>query len=560
MAGFNINPVRRILRLLQYERKDIGAIYFYAIFNGMVQLSLPLGIQSIISFVMGGAFSTSLVLLISMVVIGVFVNGLLQVNQMKIIEKIQQQLFVRYSFLYTHTIPKLNLRSIDDHYLPELVNRFFDIVSLQKGLSKLLLDIPAATIQILFGLLLLSFYHPIFIFFSLTLIFIVYGILYFTGSRGMESSIEESNYKYEVAGWLQEMSRVVNTVKFNRGSFFHLRRADEGVSGYLNARTRHFRILLFQYWSLVVFKIVITATMLIVGSFLLIEQQLNIGQFIAAEIVIISVLSAVEKLIGNLDMVYDVMTSVEKLAKVTEKPIEKSGVILPKGTRGMELTVSGLNFGYEDSGTVLENISFEARSGSKICINGKLGSGKSTLLRVLTGAYAPYTGIITVDGIPLNQYDLDALRSQTGIVMENQDLFKGTLWENLTFNNPELDQKEVLRLSDAIGLGDFIRQHPDGMGMPIDPMGKRLPMRVVKKIMLVRALCHKPRLLLMEEPWTGLEEDNAEKVKKILLNECRDATLIIVTDDAGFAAQCDQVIYLEDGSVSARSKNQDGRN
>jgi ABC-type bacteriocin/lantibiotic exporter with double-glycine peptidase domain len=551
MAGFNINPVRRILRLLQYERKDIGAIYFYAIFNGMVQLSLPLGIQSIISFVMGGAFSTSLVLLISMVVIGVFVNGLLQVNQMKIIEKIQQQLFVRYSFLYSHTIPKLNLRSIDDHYLPELVNRFFDIVSLQKGLSKLLLDIPAATIQIFFGLLLLSFYHPVFIFFSLTLVFIVYGILYFTGSRGMESSIEESNYKYEVAGWLQEMSRVVNTVKFNRGTFFHLRKADEGVSGYLNARTRHFRILLFQYWSLVIFKVVITATMLIVGSLLLIDQQLNIGQFIAAEIVIISVLNAVEKLIGNLDMVYDVMTSVEKLAKVTEKPMEKSGDVLPKGTRGVELTVSALSFGYEEGGTILDNISFEASPGAKVCINGKLGSGKSTLLRVLTGAYAPYTGIINIDGIPLSHYDLDALRSQTGIVLENQDLFKGTIWENLTFNNAALDQKDVLRLSDAIGLGDFIRQHPEGLEMSIDPMGKRLPMRVVKKIMLVRALCHKPRLLLMEEPWTGLEEENAEKVKSILLNEYRDATLIIVTDDEGFAAQCDQVINLENGSVSA---------
>ena len=131
-----MNSVRRILELLRFERKEITAIYLYAILNGIIQLSLPLGIQSIISFVMGGALSTSLVLLITLVVLGVFVTGWMQVNQMKIIEKIQQQLFVRYSFLYAYTLPKLNLKSADQYFLPELVNRFFDTVSLQKGLSK----------------------------------------------------------------------------------------------------------------------------------------------------------------------------------------------------------------------------------------------------------------------------------------------------------------------------------------------------------------------------------------------------------------------------------------
>ena len=151
--------IKRILDILRFEKKEISAIYFYAIFSGLVQLSLPLGIQSIISFVVGGAISTSLVLLIIFVVAGVFITGLLQVNQMKIIEKIQQQLFVRYSFLYSYNLPKLNLSSVDRYYLPELVNRFFDTVSLQKSLAKLMLDIPLATIQILFGLILLSFYH-----------------------------------------------------------------------------------------------------------------------------------------------------------------------------------------------------------------------------------------------------------------------------------------------------------------------------------------------------------------------------------------------------------------
>ncbi len=147
---------------------------FMPYLNGLIQLSLPLGIQAIISFVLGGAISTSLIIMIALVVLGVFLNGMLKVNQMRLIEKVQQKIFVRYSFEFAERIPKLNLQSVDSYYLPELVNRFFDTVTLQKGISKLLLDIPAATIQIIFGLLLLSFYHPVFIFFGLMLILIIY--------------------------------------------------------------------------------------------------------------------------------------------------------------------------------------------------------------------------------------------------------------------------------------------------------------------------------------------------------------------------------------------------
>jgi ABC-type bacteriocin/lantibiotic exporter with double-glycine peptidase domain len=161
------HPLWRVFQILSNEKREITAIYFYAILYGLVQLSLPLGIQSIIGFVLGGAISTSMVILILAVVLGVLAYGLLQVNQKKIIEKLQQQLFVRYTFRYAYTIPKLNLKQVDGYYLPEMVNRLFDSVSLQKGISKLLLDVPAATIQIVFGLILLSFYHSSFIFFGL---------------------------------------------------------------------------------------------------------------------------------------------------------------------------------------------------------------------------------------------------------------------------------------------------------------------------------------------------------------------------------------------------------
>ena len=130
------SPLTRILNLVKLERKEITAVYIYAILNGMIQLSLPLGVQAIIGFVLGAAMRASLVILIVLVVVGVLAVGIMQVNQMKIIEKIQQKLFVRYAFAFAEHIPKLDLKKTDNIYLPELVNRFFDIPVLQKACQK----------------------------------------------------------------------------------------------------------------------------------------------------------------------------------------------------------------------------------------------------------------------------------------------------------------------------------------------------------------------------------------------------------------------------------------
>ena len=554
------NPVSRILRVIRLEKNEITSVYFYAILNGLIQLSLPLGIQSIISFVLGNAISTSLVIMIIMVVLGVFLNGMLQVNQMRLIEKVQQKIFVRYSFEFAERIPRLNLHSVDNYYLPELVNRFFDTVNLQKGISKLLLDIPGASIQIIFGLLLLSFYHPVFIFFGMILLLIIYFILRYSGPKGMESSLRESDYKYGVAGWLEEMARVIKSFKFSRNTSLNIQRTDKLVSGYLNFRTIHFRVLLFQFWSLVGFKVFITAAMLIVGSILLVNQQLNIGQFIAAEIIIITVINSVEKIMINLDTVYDVLTSVEKLAKITDKPVEQEGNIeLPEETNGLSIDVVNVSFAYENEihKTVLKGLNFEIGSNEKVCIMGATGSGKSTLLRLLSGSYGEFSGNIFINNIPLNNYRLDSIRTQTGILLSQQDIFHGTLLENITMGNDAISPQHVLKLGEKIGLRAFLGELDDGLNTMIDPIGKKLSRNIVQKILLLRALVNHPRLVLLEEPFEGISEAARKSVIHYLLEETGQQTLLISCNNEEFASKCDKVIYLDKGEVKAVGKWQD---
>lgn len=546
----NKNPVTRILKLVALEKKEITSVYFYAILKGLIQLSLPLGVQSIIGFVLGASMRASLFVLIALVVSGVLATGIMKVNQMKLIEKIEQKIFVRYSFAFATHIPKLNLKKADSYYLPELVNRFFDIPVLQKSLSKILLDIPTATIQILFGLLLLSFYHPAFILFGLVLIMLLWLIMRYTGSRGLQTSIEESNYKYKVAGWLEEMARVVKSLKLSKSAGLHIHKTDELVTNYLDARNSHFRILLLQYNVLVIFKTVITAAMLTVGTLLLVKQQLNIGQFIAAEIIILMILASVEKLIMTLGSMYDTLTSVEKIGNLTDKPVEEAGsMMLPVSGSGMSMEMKNLCFSYDDETDVLHNISLRIEPGETVCISGNESSGKSTLLKVMAGIYSGFKGSFLYNDLPFANYDPASLRSQMGVLLNQHDIFHGTLRDNILMGNTADSMDKVFAYANRLGLNDYISTLKAGYDTLLDPTGKRLPRSVTCKILLLRALVGEPRLLLLEEPWMNFEEEYQQTVINLLAG-LKETTVIVVTNDQRFRDLCDKLIHVQDGSVS----------
>jgi ABC-type bacteriocin/lantibiotic exporter with double-glycine peptidase domain len=487
--------------------------------------------------------------LILLVVLGVLFTGMLKINQMKIVEKIQQKIFTRFSFEFSYRIPKLNVKMIDQYHLPELVNRFFDIPTLQKSMAKLLLDIPTAVIQLFFGLILLSFYNSVFIVFGIILLVVLYLILYVSSPKGFEASLEESNYKYEIAGWIQEIARGIKTFKFFNKYNLHVQKTNSFLEGYLHSRNRHFQILKLQYWSLVVFKILITASMLIVGGILLIRQEINLGQFIAAEIIILTINNAVEKLIVSLETVYDLLTSVEKINKITEKPIDEDGTYVYVKKQGIEIESKNLSFGFEKN-DILQNINFQIKSGQKVAITGDGDSGKTVLLRLLTGVFQDFEGSLTYNQIPINNYNLNSLRSEIGIYMQKQDLFSASLWENITLGNTEVKEQDVLDTFKIVGLDLFFERLSKGFDTHIEPTGKQLSASNVQKLLIARSLLNQPALLLLDEPMKLFADDAKQSLQNYLFG-LKDVTIIFTTNDPSIIAKCDMVMHLEKGRIES---------
>ncbi len=554
-----IKPFKRLWDLILTDRSDIGAIYFYAILSGVVNLSLPLGIQAIISFVLGASMVTSIYVLIALVVFGVAAVGIMQINQMKIIEKVQQKIFTRYAFDFADKIPRFDLMKTDGFYLLEKVNRFFDVLSVHKGISKLLLEVPVASIQIVFGLALLAVYHPFFIIFGLALLVILSLIFRLTGSDGLKTSLQESNNKYKTVGWLQEMARINNPFKLSYDAHFNLTSTDRNVSKYLQSRTQHFGILLFQYKTLVVTKVAITMAMLAGGSYLLLEQQLNVGEFIAAEIVVLTVINAVEKLIINLDSVYDVVTGLEKLATVTENLSEQEGSITyDSANKGVGIDLIDFSFSFPNDKQIFTDVNIHIPPGSLVGVYANGMSGKSTFLKILAGHFQQFSGSLLINKVPLKNYRLASLRKSVSLYLNEKDIFIGSVLENILVGRNYITTTEIMNVSVKTGLSGFLNALPDGFETQVAPNGKNLPNQYIKRICLIRSLLNHPDLILMEDPWESLTSSEKKNMIEYFGSRENQATVVIATQDADFLKRCDYHIVLSNGTATITSNEENG--
>ena len=545
-------PYQRLWLLLKPDQKEIYQVYTYSFFKGVIALSLPLGIQSIINLIQAGSFSIAWMVLVGIVITGIAIGGYMQLMQMRIMEIFQQRIFTRAAFDFTYRIPKMKFEAINKYYAPELVNRFFDIITLQKSLAKIIIDFSSAILQITFGLVLLSLYHPFFIIFSVLLLLLVFLIFKLTSKKGMQTSYEESSYKYKVVSWLEELARSKDSFKLAGITNLPESKTDERVLGYLKSRENHFKILKKQYILLLIFKMFIALGLLLIGGLLVLNQQMNIGQFVAAEIIILLVIDSAEKLILNLDNVFDTFTSLEKIGQVMDIEIdgkETHSTINHEFKEPLSVEIDNLVFSYNNNNPVLKGVTCRFDKNKNYCLTGSNGSGKSTLLHLISGLYSAQQGSICINGFPIANYNLPELYKSIGNGLNEETIFEGTLYENITLGRNNIKNDDVKWAINHVFLNDYIKSLPKGLDNHIDISGNKLSKSIIQRIILARSIVNQPKLLLIENHIDCIEDDIRNKIIDFLTDKKNGWTLIFISNDRQLQNKCDDVIHLENGKL-----------
>ena len=546
----NQNILSKAWNLLAPDKVEVRNIYIFAIFSGALMLGLPLGIQMIINFIQLGQLSASWFLLVGLVVFAIGFSGTLNILQLRITETLQQRVFARSALEFAYRIPKLKLEKLIAYYNPEFNARFFDTLTIQKAISKLLIDFMAASLQIIFGLILLAFYHNFFILFGIILLLLLFIIIRYTSKSGYQTSLKESSGKYTVTNWLNEINNAKTSFR-NSSTELNLIQMDIKLHNYLDARKKHFGILVLQYRYLIIFKILIALSLLIVGGILVVNQQMNIGQFVAAEIIIVLLLSSVEKIILNLDLVYDVLTSIEKISQVTDFPIEQENGNhdFQPNEKGIHLELKQLSYqSNELNRNILDNCSFVNLPGQKTCIISDSSVSTSALFLIILGQFEEFQGHVNLDNLPIENISRNSIKKTTGTLLNNDRLVYGTIAENIHFGNESVSLPEIVELCQKLNLDSFIDGVDNKYNAIINPDFNFIPQDIQIKILFARALILSPKLLLMEEPSAGMSKtQKAPMINQIKREE--NTSFIIASHDDDLHQIADQIIEIQNGQI-----------
>lgn len=543
----HIGPLARLWGLLKAERRDLILVVIYAIGVGIFSLATPLTAMAVVNTAAMSTLYQQLIVFCLVLFICLGLGAFLRALKTVIVEYLQQRIFVRVAGELAYRLPRVDTRAFDRDHGPELVNRFFDVLTVQKAGATLLLDGVAIALQTLIGLVLLAVYHQLLLGFDLILITGLIVLVMVLGRGGVATSIRESRAKYAVAGWLEELARHPITFKLNGGRALALERADHFAGKYLEARREHFRIVFRQFCFALGLQVAASTALLGLGGLLVINEQLTLGQLVAAEIVVTLVVASFAKLGKQLDSYYDLLAAADKLGHLIDLPLEQSGkASLPTWSRPIVLRIHNVTFDYNDQSArpILDNFSLSLAPGERVALMGPNGAGKSTLIDLIFGLRRPKHGRVEVDHCDVRDLSLQSLREHVAVV-KGVEIFEGTILDNVCMGRPKIGIAEVREALQAVGLLDAVLDLPQGLSTVLGTGGHTLSLGQVERLMLARAIVGRPRLLVLDETLDDLDSRVRDSVLNMVLGPDRPWTLLIATHDDKVAQACDRTITIK---------------
>lgn len=547
-------PHRRLIALLWPERADIAIIVLFSVFTGLLYLASPLAVDAVVNNISFGGqepvYKQTLLVLALALLVFLVVLSLVSAAQYLVVELIQQRIFVRLAGDLTRRLPRLLYGALERTKRPELVNKFLDVVTVQKSCAVILLDGVNVVLSMLIGLLVVAFYHPFLLVFDLLLILGLLAVVYPLGRNGVRTSIAESYAKHAVAGWFEQVVLFPVLFKCPGAAEFSNRRTDNLVGTYLTARKAHFRILLRQILALLALQALASAMLLAIGGLLVLQGELTLGQLVASELIVSAIVASLVSLGKHIENWYDALAATDKLGSIVDLPVESAdGEATPPAEGPLGVEVRDLAFAYQRGRPLFNDLRLSVAAGERLAITGPTGAGAGTLLELIFRLRLPGAGMVLLDGVDARHWQLDALRRQVALVRE-AEIVEGTLLENVRLGRPDISAADVQEALEQVGLMPAVLRLPEGMHTPLHPGGRPLSDSQRIRLCLARVILGSPRLILVDKLLDGLDPGEAAPLLRALFDGPRRWTLVVATRDEDIRRHCDRVFRLGVDSVA----------
>lgn len=547
-------PLQRLQQLIRLEREDIGILMTYGVGIGLLSLATPVAVQALVNTVAFGAlFQPLLVLTVVLLVLLSFSNTLVAL-QFYVVEMLQRRVFVR---LFGETAVRLQQTRYavhNDYHLPELTNRFFDVVTLQKTASVLLLETLGYVLQTLIGMLLLAFYHPLLLAFDLFFIAALAFILFGMGKNGLRTAIVQSKAKYAAAAWLEDIAANPMMGKSSENRAYLNAQTDRIAHNYVEACTQHFQVLSRQNIGALILHTLANTALLGIGGWLVISNQLSLGQLIAAELVVGAMIYGLTRLGKTLDNFYELLTSVDKIGYLLDLPQESTQGTTPESKQGpYKVDINGLSLPESQNLDWLKNIELQLAPGDQLVISEHIDQG--SLLDVIYGLHQPSSGHVSLDDQDLRDLNLGQLRSTVGLV-RHVEVFEGALLDNVRLGR-DLNLMEIRQILGQVGLLETIANLPDSLDTRLLSNGSPLTHEQCLRLTLARVLAGRPRLLLLDKVLDRIDSRALPTILDHLLIPNTPWTLIVTSHRPDVIARFQRHASIVNGRLSEiRNDNQ----
>ena len=557
-SGYGLlSPGRRFLELLQAERQYISTLLIFSLFSGLLYLAAPLAVDAVVSrLAFGGQaqpYVQALVILTAALLGCITLQAVMSGFQYYLSEVIQRRIFVRAATDLAHRLPRVKAEAVDLVHAPELVNRFLEVVTAQKSTALLLLDGVNVVFGTLAGMLLLAFYHPALLALVAMLLALLLLVIWPLGRGAVRTSIAESKVKYELVHWFEQIAAFPLLFRGPGGLDLASEHANLLASQYLEKRGSHFKVVIRQVSGLLVLSVSASAAVLLLGGWLVLNQQLTIGQLAASELIMGGIAGALAKLGKKLEAWYDLMAAMDKLGNLFDLDIERDNGERPvRSERGMTIEAKDLGFGLPGLPALFVDRSFSIPSGSRTGVVGTYGSGCSSLLDLFFGLRSPTAGHVSIDGLDVRSWHLDALREDV-LLLRGVEIVPGSVIENLRLGRHAIGLDEIRAALSAVGILDSILRRPEGLNLELQSGGAPLSGNERIRLLLARALVQRPRLLLLDELIDGMDGATLKVFADSILCASLPWTVVIASRDPAVTRLCGQVIALGAHQTSAEN-------